>query len=368
MSTLKVEVVRVEKVEPHPNADRLDIATIKGWQCVVGKGEFNQGDNGFYFPIDSVLPEVLLSVLFSGTKVKPPSRIKTIKLRGAISQGLLVKEACSKSNRNTQYIAGNFSVGCDVTDLFGVSKYEPPASKQPNHMKASGRVNHPDFHKYTDIENWKNYPDVFTNDEYVVITEKIHGTNFRCGWVPFHADTIWKRIKKLFGLTPEYEFVFGSRNVQLAPSKDTFYKTNVYAEIVEKYDLRCKLLYGEVLYGEIYGDEIQKGYSYGCGPGEHRLAAFELARGGEYLSALEACLAIENKNIPLVPCLYAGPYFETRMRELAKGPSVLCPAQEVREGIVIRPISGSANHVKIGRRILKLINDDYLLRDQSYWH
>jgi RNA ligase (TIGR02306 family) len=59
MSTLIVEVCRIEKILPHPNADALELAHIKGWQCVVPKGKYQAQDLVTYVPIDAVLPEAL---------------------------------------------------------------------------------------------------------------------------------------------------------------------------------------------------------------------------------------------------------------------------------------------------------------------
>lgn len=368
MSTLKVEVVQVEKVEPHPNADKLDIAHIKGWQCVVGRGEFKAGDKGFYFPIDAVLPEPLLNYLFSSSKIKPPSRIKTIKLRGAISQGLLVRQALIPLKPMFTLFAGDFEVGRDVTADFGVTKYEPPQKEMPNLMKASqSRVNHPDFQRFTDVENWKNYPKVFQPGDSVIMTEKIHGTNFRCGWVPFHANTPWKRIKKFFGFAPEYEFVYGSRNVELADHNPTYYGKNVYAEIVERYGLRDKLKFGEVLYGEIYGDGIQKGYSYGLTGGQHRLAGLDMTHHGEWMHAGTMRHRFTEMGIEGAPLLYCGRY--TDMLVLFAAGSSNIGGQPVREGVVIRSMMGDERCPLLGRKILKVINDDYLLlKDNTDWH
>lgn len=62
MSIFKVEVVKISSVNSHPNADRLDIATIEGmaYQVVTAKGNFTPGDIAFYFPIDSVIPDEYL--------------------------------------------------------------------------------------------------------------------------------------------------------------------------------------------------------------------------------------------------------------------------------------------------------------------
>ncbi len=366
MSALTVEVVQVDQVTPHPNADRLEIATVKGWQCVVGKGEFQAGDKGFYFPIDSVLPQAVRDYLFADTKVTPPTRIKTMAIRGAVSQGLLVSRCLDpKDAYKWEHVASLWEVGEDFTEAFGVTKYEPPRQDLPTGMRtAPARVAHPDFPRFTDVENWRNYPTLFQPDDWVLVTEKIHGTNFRCGWVPYDANTLWKRLMKFFRLTPLYEFVFGSRNVQL----DEAGVRTVYHEIVEKYDLRNRLVDGEVLYGEIYGDGIQKGYSYGCAPGERRLAAVDMTRQGEWLHGLELRSTLERREIPMVPVLYWGQYSGVAIG-LALGASSLDPSgTPIKEGVVIRSIDGNERYPLLGRKILKLISNDYLLRDQSDWH
>src|SRR5574340_1044228 len=91
MSTLKVEICEIKSVEPHTNADRLEMVQVLGWFCVTGKGNFKPGDKCIYFPIDSILPESVETTLFGpDSKIKlSKSRIRTIKIRGNISQGMV---------------------------------------------------------------------------------------------------------------------------------------------------------------------------------------------------------------------------------------------------------------------------------------
>jgi RNA ligase (TIGR02306 family) len=220
----------------------------------------------------------------------------------------------------------------------------------------------PNFHKYTGIENFKNYPDVFEGGQHVVITEKIHGSNFRAGWVPAAADTWFKRVKKFFGLLPEYEFVYGSHNVQLTNKLiyDGFYaeQGNIYAKTVVKYDLKNRLDKGQVVYGEIYGAGIQKNYTYGSN--EHKLIVFDIMENGQYKSPLYCKTWCDCMGLDHVPVLYSGPFSVEIAKMLTQGPSVLCPDQKVREGVVIKS-ADPQNHPKVGRAVLKLISDAYLL-------
>ncbi len=361
MSSLIVEVCEISDVSKHPNADRLDIVTVKGWQCVTGNGEYRKGDKCIYIPIDSELdPEAEAKLFSPDSKIKLSNhRIKTIKIRGAISQGMVV--------RPEVFGLGRVAVGSNVAELIGVKKYEPPQKlgAKSNRNPVSLKQVNPNFHKYTDIENYKNFPNVFEAGEIVTVTEKIHGTNFRCGWVKTSPNTWWKKLKKFFGVLPEWEFVYGSRNVQLQDrlNPTTYYDQNVYGKIVKQYDLRKKLLNGEVIYGEIYGDGIQKNYSYGCKAGEHKAAFFDLMRYDCYVSTAEFQAYIKHSSLPSVPILFTGPYDVEYIKNLSKGNSVLCPAQKIREGVVVKPLNESTCYM--GRKVLKLINDDYLLKAET---
>lgn len=361
MSQLMVEVVRIDALHIHDNADKLAIAQVKGWFCVVGKNSFQPGDKAVYIPIDSVIGEPTLSILFPPeSKIRPTNgRIRTIKIRGAISQGMLAR-------LDTLGLPETLEVGTDVAALLNITKYEPPTV--PCRMggqsaAASKKDINPNFHKYTSIENYKNYPNVFLPEEVVSITEKIHGTNFRCGWVPTATDTWWKKVKKFLRVLPAYEFVYGSHNVQLTNKfiYDGYYadQGNVYAKTVRKYDLQQKLKPGQVLYGEIYGDGIQKNYTYGA-KDEHKLVVFDLMCENRYADPRVCASWCEDEGLEYVPVLFEGPFDLALAKQLTNGDSVLCPEQKTREGIVIKSLY-EANHPRLGRKVLKLISDAYLL-------
>jgi RNA ligase (TIGR02306 family) len=295
----------------------------------------------------------LEALLFHDSKIKPKNgRIRTCKIRGAISQGLLASlDGVGLPPREISGMPGSV-----LTEALGVVKYEPPANIQwlggPQRKK---RDLNPNFHEYRDIPRLKNLPHAFKEGDPVVVTEKIHGTNFRAGWVKWEPRTLWQRVKAWFGYGQEYEFVYGSRRVQLQDktSWGGFYQENVYSEIVRKYDLENKLVKGVVVYGEIYGDGIQKGYSYGCGPGEHKFACFDLEIDGTEMSQSFTRNYAHSLGLPTVPVLYEGPYVHGSVVQLAAGPSVLAPSQAVREGVVCRsPAQG---------QVVKIINEEYEL-------
>ena len=360
MSTLCVEICRIDNIEKHPNADKLDIAMIKGWQCVVASDSFKEGDLGLYIPIDSILPEELESKIFgTDCKVKlDKHRVRTIKLRKVISQGLLIRPEVAGINK--------YKLGEDFISVLGITKYEPPQELPGIYGKCNKikkRYINSNFKKYTDIENIKNYTQVFKDNDDVSITEKLHGTSFRAGWVESEANTIWKKIKKFFGLLDKYEWIFGSRNVQLSYKNrnKVYYDSNVYSRVSEQYNLKDKLDKGEVLYGEIVGHKIQSGYNYGCKEGEVKLYAYDIMRDNKYVDVCELKNVCKDRQISIVPELYLGVLNADILKECTIGKSTISPEnQPIREGCVIKSIIEETSPF-VGRKILKSISNDYLL-------
>jgi len=366
MSQLKVEICEIKKVDKHPNADRLDLLTVKGWQCIATKGAFKAGDKVVYFPIDSILPPDVEHLLFPpDAKVKlHNSRVRTIKIRGEVSQGLAIHPA--------ELGCSTMSVGADVTVRFGVLKWEPPVkgSPQSNCKPKKKKDINPNFREYTDIQHLKNYPDAFREQQCIVVSEKVHGTNFRAGYVTKHPRNLFQKLaaklRDLFRLKPSYEFVYGSRRVQLQWKKNpkTFYNENIYWKTVEKYNLCQCIDEGVVIYGEIYGDKVQRGYNYGL-VNEQRLVVFDVMLDGKYFDDFDARIYCEERGLPFVPLLYLGSYNGLDPK-LVSGRSHVCPDQKVREGIVIRPCWEEYGHN--GRKIFKWVNPDYLLKeDNTEW-
>lgn len=373
MSDCITKVEKILKVEVHPNADRLSLATVRGWNCVIPKDVYKEGDLCVYIPIDSILPESLEEKIFSGSKVKlSKHRVKTIKLRGAISQGLI-------ANLNTidEYLKNDgkkikLKEGADITEALGIVKHEPPAPKFQNSnsgRRASQKQVNPLFSKYTNLQNIKNYPNLFKDEDMIIATEKIHGTNFRAGWVPFNANTNWKKIKKFFGFAPEWEFVYGSHNVQLQHKSKTvkaYYEGNVYYQMVKKYKLEEIIGKGCVFYGEIYGDGIQKNYNYGLINGEKDLVIFDMKMHSEHQSegvwanydiVKAFCKAY---GLKMVPELFCGHFKDLNVEELFEGVSKISDEQKVREGFVVGSLVEENTYA--GRKKLKVINPEYLLQ------
>ena len=117
-------IQRVWKIEPIEGADRIELAHVLGWQCVVNKGQFQPMDIAVYFEIDSFLPirdefEFMRSSSYKKTDIMGEGfRLRTMRFRGQISQGLLLPVS------QFPEIPKNADVGDDVTELLGVRKWE----------------------------------------------------------------------------------------------------------------------------------------------------------------------------------------------------------------------------------------------------
>ena len=117
-------IQRIWKIEPIEGADRIELAHILGWQCVVNKGQFREMDLAVYFEVDSFLPiapefEFLRASSYRKTDIMGEGfRLRTMKFRGQISQGLLLPVSAFPA------IPADAELGTDVTEILGVKKWE----------------------------------------------------------------------------------------------------------------------------------------------------------------------------------------------------------------------------------------------------
>lgn len=376
MSTFKVPYTKISEVMIHPNADRLEVARIYDWNVVVQKGRYKAGDQVLYVPVDSILPWDLENYLFpADSKIKlRKSRVKSIKIRGVMSQGMIVAVegyVAEKLGMDACRRMGTYHEDEDYAAQLEIVKYEPPEAEIPYQMRAKPKIRvNTNFKKYTDIENYKNYNRVFNDGEEVYVSEKLHGTSFRAGWFPNEANTLWKKFLRFIGYLPEWEFCWGSRNVQIQNKMfhKGYYPTDVYSQMVEKYDLKNKLPKGFAVYGEIVGHGIQKNYNYNCGPGEYKLYIYDVMHEGKFMdyypygddNTMESM--INKWGLTAVPKLYVGPFSKEVLEKYGSGDSTI-PNQMIREGIVVKPTVETS--CAIGRKVLKYINEEYYLKNDE---
>ncbi|MCY1058688.1 RNA ligase (ATP) [Nannocystis sp. SCPEA4] len=356
MSSFAVQVVRVV-IEPHGNADALEIARVGDYRSIVRKGQFADGDLVAYIPEQAIVPDPLLDELGLRGRLsgKEMNRVKAIKLRGVLSQGLVYPA------RPT------WSEGQDVTVELGIVKYEPAV---PSHMSGHVYGAGPDRCIKYDIENVKRYPDALAEGEPVVFTEKIHGTWCQLGLIPGDAaGEHGPLIVSSKGLAAK-----GLAFTASAPEN----AHNLYLRVARHLDFEARvarvfadqLAAGRPVFvlGEVFGAGVQD-LSYGSKTDQDRnlgFRVFDVYTGwfgqGEFLSDADlqaACAALE---LPRVPVLYRGPFTRAVMEEHTDGrETVSGQGLHVREGIVIRP-QLERRHPELGRVQLKSVSEKYLLR------
>jgi RNA ligase (TIGR02306 family) len=397
MSTeIKVKVVEIEEVKPHPNADRMELVRTGGWWCCTQIGTKKVGDKAIYLPPDSVVPiewtdkweitKYCSDLPMVNGERKDGKRIRAARLRGVPSFGVLLP-----------LDNPNWPIGKDVTNYYNVTKYEPP-------VKTSGGraiLDLPNLNKYTNIDNISNVNDMFTEGEPVIITEKIHGSNSVVGYIKdtygnmiYVASshnmrrsiednfkvTLFKKWSKKFLLDYSeigktlrskilvflYENFKNSKFIKV--EREMFgglYSLPLKNDSVREALLKISDRYDDadiLFYGEIYGPGIQD-MTYGLNSPDYLL--FDISVNGEYLSELDKQVQLNYyPDIIQVPILYRGPFSQEKIDELVSGPTTVCDPKIIkekfkgREGIVIKPLEES-KYKTCSRKIAKYISVDY---------
>ena len=372
-------VVKVNAITPM-DADRLECAHINGWNCVVGKGEFKPGDLAIYFEIDSKLPEVEPFTSMEFLKSKN-YKIKSQKIRGVISQGLLVPVSTvdfevKEGDFLTEKIGVTYAVTEDNTRKApSADKYKKMAQRHPQAAKtwiwrklwktqigkdilflffgkAKDNRGWPAWVVKTDEERVQNMPWILQNKQPWIATEKIDGTS---------TTFTMKRKKGLF--KDKFDFYICSRNVVFdKPDKKCFYDTNHYVEMAQKYNIeeRMQLMLERhpkwdwvTIQGETYGPGIQK-RDYSNTDVKFRAFNFITSADGRW-SSDKAQQYLDVYEIPFVPIIstqYILPDTVDELIEQATGTSVLDGLP--REGIVFRSQDGAQS--------FKAVSNEYLLK------
>lgn len=222
----------VADLQPIPEADMIEVATINSWKLVVKKGEYKVGDLAIYCEIDSLLPireefEFLRKSSYKKMGDKEGFRLKTIRLKGQVSQGLLLPVTMLKGLIHLQ-------LGNDVTEALGILKYEQPI---PAQLVGIMRGNFPKFIPKTDEERIQNLTSVYANfhKNKFYVTEKLDGSS-----ATFYYNNGY------FGVC--------SRNIDLIEDAD-----NSFWKIARQLDIEgiLKKLGNYALQGELIGEGIQ---------------------------------------------------------------------------------------------------------------
>lgn len=363
MSTFAVTVEVVGDVRPAENADRLDLIRLDGkdYDFIAQKGLYAPGDIVVYFPVDSLVPMWIVNALGLDGKLahgdipndgseRLRNRVKTVKLRGNLSQGIVASPAVLVE-ANPKLSPGDFGQ-TDVTELLGVVKFEPPVVSQ----KHGNLVGLPDMVSTYDIEGAQNYPQVvdLLMNVPVCVSEKVEGSHW---WASLTADG---------------EFTVGQRNYAIVPVDDGEHDWHKVARL---YNVRetLRLIFNELsvmpgkqplqrvtLRAEIIGPGIQGNY---YNTPDHRLYFFEIELNGRPVDASLFLHLCYKYAIPTPPVLAENVSLRSwlngeTVKNASNGYSHINP-ELLREGIVIKPMQ-ERQHETLGRLFLKQRSPTYL--------
>lgn len=358
-------VREIKELRPIPDADRIETAIVDGWECVVQKGMYHPGQLVVYIEIDSVVPETDVFEFMRPRRF----RVKTIRMKGQISQGLVMSLDILPQGKP-------YKIGDDVTEILGIKKYDPQTVQEmetvsaQNLSKKQSRIEKwlmrfkwfrawkakrmpntafPDWIKKTDEERIQNMPTQFERwrDDGIgfSITEKLDG----------QSATYFLRKRRF----RKPEFGVCSRNRRLPVDDDSTYWTVARDFHIKAWmsDL-LKTVGGSyiIVQGEIIGPKIQKN-KYGLKNLDFYV--FNLITEDHMLhTTFEAEIILAQYDIKTVPRIAYIPKLPSSIPalvEIARGKSTIADRQ--REGFVMR----NANH----NISFKVINPDFLLEDED---
>ncbi len=336
-------IQRVLEVHPIPNADRIECVTILGWKCVVRKDEFKAGDLVVYIEIDSLLP---FNPWTNEDLSAAPMRLKTVKMKGQISQGLVLSTKIPQLTT----ISTSLEEGQDITDVLGITKYEPPPL--PAILAGNARGNFPSFLVKTDELRVQACPSVITRcaegDYPMVATEKLDGSS-----------------TTYYLCNDEGTFRFGacSRNLDLLPGEGAQWTVaaalNIEAALRQEQQStgRFLALQGELVGPGIQGNKLQLPAATWFAFNLWDITSRKFLNHGELV---EWCV---QSNIPHVPVVF--PEFRLKgytvdaLLEAVQRRSLLNPSVWI-EGLVVRSLE-ERRDPEIGRLSFKAINQEWLL-------
>jgi RNA ligase (TIGR02306 family) len=368
-------VAKISEIKEIPGADNIEQGLIGGWNCIIKKGEYTAGDLVVVATTDAVIPQKLSDAMNVTNYLRKGQRVRTVKLRGVYSECLIIP---LKYAEKLTHPKAKWDEGTDMMDMLGIFKYEPPVKMV---QLASGKKiryhENPNFLVYYKFPNQKNVPDMFNENDIVEITRKIHGTNARYGIVKKNKLSLLDKFKMAVArkIKPDwkwcgYEFVVGSHNVEKGSDSQGFYDRNVWFDVEKKYEIKKRLWNyvkqyspedigsGVVVYGEIYGAGIQKGYDYGLTDIE--FAGFDVMKNGAYLNTQDCRIVVKHLlELPIVETLYEGRWNKDIQDKYVFN-NFIEGTKIPHEGIVVKITTGERN------KISKIVNPDYLIFSEKH--
>lgn len=312
----------ISKVAEHTNAEKLGIYIIEGWQVIDQKGKYQAGDLVVYCEIDSFLPvkpefEFLRKTSFRKMGVSEGFRLKTIRLRGELSQGLILPISVLGSDHS-------FEIGDDVSEYLGIVKYEPPV---PEHLAGEALGLFPGFIPKTDEERVQNLDYHTLKSHTYFVTEKLDGSSCTMYVCDGH-----------FGVC--------SRNLELKETENNGYWGAARRMNIE--EMLNNTGRNLALQGELIGFRIQSN-PYKLNHTEFRLFKIYDIDKKRYIDIPEMLDFAETHHIPAVPLIDSSFILPNTVQELlafADGSSAFHKDTK-REGLVLIAHDNENVHFKV---------------------
>jgi RNA ligase (TIGR02306 family) len=352
MSTIERKLASLRKIssiDPIENADNLEVATVDGWKVVVQKGKHTVGEKIIYFEIDSFLPIMPWFEFLRKSSYRKVEgfgegfRIKTIRLRGQISQGLIMKPEeigdhpdffwFSEVADEILPFVPDQDLPYDVTGYIGVIKYDPPANATALGVDQAGLFPH--FVPKTDQERIQNifgqYHSKYMND-YFEVTMKLDGTSM----------TVFYN---------EGNFGVCSRNFELKEGDNAYWQVVKLKELDKKLEV---LGINLAIQGELMGPGIQKNREKLM---KHEFYVFDvyLIDRHEYLTPAKRRELIEDLGLSHVPVLSAAKPMPDSVENALIDADIPSMSHTVAEGLVYK-------HILEPSVSFKVINNKFLLK------
>lgn len=326
-------IATIDQILPHPNANSLELAKVRGWQVVVKKGEFKEGDFCVYCEIDSVFPECPEFEFMRERKF----RVRTIKLRCELSQGICFPVSILEGHAQIKLDDDG-----DVTEALGIKLYQPP---MPACLGGDVVGSFPSFIPKTDCERIQNHSWILSDLFRVewVATEKLDGS----------SCTIYWKDGSLHVCSRNWELREDDRNA--------FWQAVKSAGLIDKLQ-DCPI----ALQGELLGPKIQ-GNRYGLK--QPTLCFFDAydMNEGRYLNPMHFWTLCEQLDVLYAPIVCSGAklglHTVDKLLHEAEGKSCLNTNTE-REGLVWKPRVEMTDD-RIGRVAFKTISNKFLLKQKD---
>uniref|UniRef100_A0AAT9TSL0 RNA ligase n=1 Tax=Pseudomonas phage JS TaxID=3015289 RepID=A0AAT9TSL0_9VIRU len=367
-------VVRIDDVKTHPNADSLDLALVGGWQCVIKRGEYQAGDLAIYIEVDSMVPvdnpifEFLRGRNMVERDGKEYSRIKTMKLRKELSQGLIVPVHSAGSPEP--------KVDEDVTDRMGILKYVKPSEQaainggNKGDRTGTSKLGFPNFFPKTDQARVQNiqmaYDQAHQKGEKFEVTFKLDGSSLtiwhKDGEVGVASRNVGFRLEdEKIGFFTAIKNFFKGRGWKRVIKKDS----NHFTAMAEELNLGERLRYfglNIALQGELVAPNIQGNFEgvdkpeyyvydiYNISDSRYCLPAERLA----ILNTLNQLGGETVKHVPVYMWDVGVPKDMQLVIKMASGESAL--NGKYREGLVFKSMSRDFS--------FKVISNEYLLKEE----